>query len=211
MFSSVDGMTRPRIFTTRAEFQDRLFEAPGDLRECGDEEIAERMPLEIGAISVESILEKLIHQRFVVSQRHDAVPDVARRWNVVLAPNSTRTAAVVRHRHDRGNVDVVLLETAQQIGKTSASPDGDNIEIRHVRSKSMVGNNLRDRLPHGGQRENRADHGMAQLPETEAEHGDAGNDQHELAIRVRDELEGQGSDNRRTWIRAASSSCDRPT
>ncbi len=162
-----------------AEFEHRLLEASSHLRQRGNEQISQRMAFEIRAISIESILEELTHKRFVIRQRHDAVPNVSRRRNVVLTPDSTGTATIVRHGHDRGDIDIVQLETAQQIGETGATADGDHVDIRHVRSKSVVRDDLRDRLSHGSQREDRTDDRVPELPEPNAEHGDAGNDQHE--------------------------------
>src|SRR5690606_14073609 len=96
--------------------------------------------------------------------------------------------------HDGGDVDIELFETSQQVGEAGAATDGDHIDIGHVRSKSVVGDNLRDRLPHGCQREYRSDHRVSQLPKPETEHGDTGNDEQQFAIRVRDELKCNGSD-----------------
>src|SRR5690606_31165242 len=56
-----------------------LLEAPGDLRHRGDEEVAEGVAGELGSLLVEPIVEQASHQRLIVRQGHEAVPDIARR------------------------------------------------------------------------------------------------------------------------------------
>src|SRR3954471_12045793 len=79
---------------------DGALETPGDFRQRGDKEIAERVPVKLGTCLIEAILKEAGHKRFVVGESDQAVANVARGGDVIRAANLAGAAAVVGDSDD---------------------------------------------------------------------------------------------------------------
>src|SRR5579863_8499248 len=75
---------------------------------------------------VETILEEIGHHRLAVSERDEAVADVARRQDAELLAQAAARPAVIGDGDDRREVRRVLLEAAQQGGEPGAAADRDD-------------------------------------------------------------------------------------
>ena len=80
------------------------------------------MPVQLAARR-KAVVHQLLHHRFRVGQRHQAVADVPRRLDAQLLPQPPRTAAVVGHGHNGGDVGGVGLDAANQAGQAAAAAD----------------------------------------------------------------------------------------
>src|SRR6185295_6686825 len=117
--------------------QDRLVEAPGHLREGGEEQVAEGVAGQ-GAVG-EAVLEEPPHQRLVVGQGHEAVADVTGRQDAELAPQPAGRASVVRDGHDRGELHRGGLEPAEDGRETGASAERGDLAAAHAAASSSAG------------------------------------------------------------------------
>src|SRR5204862_119763 len=101
---------------------------------------AEGVVLQAGVLScwAEAVLEQLLHQRLGVRQRDQAVPDIAGREHVEVAPESAAAAAVVGYGDDGRNVTGVFLQSAEHGGEAGATsrgePDGSAPASRTARA-----------------------------------------------------------------------------
>src|SRR5690606_21790574 len=166
-----------------------LLEAPGDLRHRGDEEVAEGVAGELGSLLVEPIVEQASHQRLIVRQGHEAVPDIARRRDVEDIPDTAGATTVIRDRDDRGEVDVVELEAAEEGAQPSTAADSDDIELRLVGAESMLIDDLGEGASRGVGCQERRDKGAAQLPQRDTEEKGTSGDEEHAAPRLRYGLE----------------------
>src|SRR5215218_3478645 len=123
-------------------FNDCPLEAAGDLGQRGDEQVAQGVSIELGTGLVESVLKESRHQRFIVGERDKTVPNIAWSRNVVGGADLACAAAVICHRYDRGNGDVVALQTAQQRREAGSAADGDHIDLGPAQAETMFGDYL---------------------------------------------------------------------
>src|SRR5712692_7215584 len=103
----------------------------------GEKQVAEAVPAQTAACG-KAVLEETAQQRFIGRKRHHAGANVTGRENAVLAPQAAGAAAVVGDGHDRSEIANrlaagplppardVLLQSAQNSGKTRAAADRDN-------------------------------------------------------------------------------------
>ena len=82
------------------------------------------MPVQ--AALFEPVLKEGRHQWLDVGQGGDALAEVAGWEDPVLRPQLARAAAVVRHRHDRGQVAGVLLQPAKHGGEARPATERDH-------------------------------------------------------------------------------------
>ena len=127
-------------------FDHGLLETAGDLGESGDEEIAERVAVELRSDAVEAVLEEPGDQGLVVGERDQTVADIAWSGNIVGGADLAGTAAVVGNGHDRGDVEVVPLEAAKQRGEPGAAANGDDVDVRRREAEPMLGDDLDELL-----------------------------------------------------------------
>ena len=116
---------------------DSLGEVAGQVGEGGQQEVAERVPLQPPPLS-ESVLEESAEQRFVLRHRDQAITDVAGRKNIEITPETAGAASIIRDRDDGGDLQFrspelvygrsahVLFQSVQQPRKARAAADGDN-------------------------------------------------------------------------------------
>jgi hypothetical protein len=105
-----------------AALLDRQVEAPRDLREGGEEEVAEGVSRQVAV--GEAVLEEAAEERLVVGEGDEAIADVAGRQHPQLAAQPPGRAAVVGHGDDGRDVDRRRLEPAQQRGEAGAPAEG---------------------------------------------------------------------------------------
>ena len=100
----------------------RCLHVASDLRHRSEKEIAEAVPREI-ACSLKTMLKEFFHQRFGVGKCDETVAQIARRDNAELFAQTSRGAAVVRHRHDGSHVARQFLDTAQEHREPMSAAD----------------------------------------------------------------------------------------
>ena len=93
-------------------FDDRLFEAPGDFCQRGNEDVAEGVAIQFRSGLTEAILEEAGDERFVVGQGDQTVADVPGRRDVVGATDLASAAAVIGDGNNRREIEVVELQAA---------------------------------------------------------------------------------------------------
>ena len=149
----------------------------------------------------EAVLEDVVHQRLRVGERRDAVADVADGRDAQRFAQHARRAAVVGDRDDGRQVAGVLLEAAQQRGKPRPAADGH--DPRAAREEPLLVDELDERGRVRVRASERVHEGADHLDRADDEdrQPDAADDQ--PAQRVRQELQGQGVDQRARAARLA--------
>ena len=102
----------------------RRVEGRGNAVEGRQEKVPEALPGQ-GPLR-EAVVHQLAHQGLGIGQGLHAVADVPRRRHAKILPQAAGAAAVVRHRHDGGEVFRVVLQAPQHGGKTVATANGSN-------------------------------------------------------------------------------------
>ncbi len=117
--------------------------------ESGEEEIAEAVAFEAGAL-VEAMLEELREQSFILAESDDAVADIAGRKHVEFLAQASAGAAIVAdgdygaeiaddrrigpcRSHFRRS-ESKALESLEQSGEPGTATDGDHAEATLARS-----------------------------------------------------------------------------
>ena len=127
-------------------FDHRPLEAAGDFGQGGDEQIPEGVAVELGPGLAEPVLEESRDEGFVVGQRDETVADVPWRGNVVGGADLAGAPPVIGHGDDRGDRDVVPLQTAQQSREPGPAADGDDVDLGPAQSEAMLGDDLHQLL-----------------------------------------------------------------
>lgn len=114
-------------------------EIAGDMGESGEEEIAEVVTAQT-ATGVETILEELGEEGFVLGESDHAVADIAGREHAVFPTQAARAAAVIGNGNDGGEIDDgtfggrllvaaandMFLESTKKRGKAGAATESDD-------------------------------------------------------------------------------------
>src|SRR5487761_32672 len=133
------------------------------------------------------MVEKLLHQRLGISQRDEALPEVAGGEDSVFVAQSAGRAAVIGDRDDNGEVGGVCLETAQQRAEAGAATDGHDARAPALQSESV------DDLDHAAGAvawKEWAEDGLGELQVAEDQDSDSQGGEDQGANRVGPELEG---------------------
>src|ERR1700737_829577 len=146
------------------------------------------MPIQ--AAFLESVLKERRHQRLDVGQRGDALPEVARRQDPVLGAQPARATAVIRHRHDRGQVAGVLLQPPKESRESRTASQGDH--AGPLLEEAVVVNDLGE-CPIAAWQEGAQDR-LGQLVQGVADKAKAEKSEENGSVGAGDELERQRSD-----------------
>ena len=109
---------------------------------------------------------------------------VAHRRDPELLAQLARRAAVVSHRHDRGDVAADLLEAAQERREAGAAADGD--DVRPARERALLVDELHERLTAGRER---LEEDSEEAPQAHRDDDDAQHDDDERAQQAGQEVQ----------------------
>jgi len=99
----------------RSELLDRLREITRRLSQRGEQQVANRMTINSGAL-VEPVLQQILEMRIAVSQCQQAITRVTRRQDSKLSAQSSRASAIVRDSDDSGQrLDIALALLGREL------------------------------------------------------------------------------------------------
>ena len=172
---------------------DRLLEVATVDRVHGrDQEVSHGVAGEGSFVLREAVLEQLRHGGLRLGERREAVPDIPDRGDPQLLAKAAAGTAIVRHRHDGGDVRGVLLQAPQKRREAGSAPDRDDPWPAGQQPAPVheVDERLLGAL--GERAEERADHAVRPVAEQEEPQGQ----QHRRPDPVLQELERQQRDRR---------------
>ena len=137
------------------------------------------------SLASEAVLKQLFHQRFGISQRHQAAAQIARRHDAQILAQSSGRAPVISHRDNRRQIARPHLESTQQGGKTRAAANHD--DRRTAVQAALLVDDINQpvspsRRHHLDNRADDATHRVAHHRQTERQHHRADQSRHPAVI-----------------------------